>query len=342
MAKYSKSDAAKSLNISGDELKRRAKAAGFSDTESYYQSIGGVSAPIIDAISKEMVELDRQIDELTPYLSLTDEEKTAFLNKAIEQITPYYERKTAELEASLKEGKVRTAEDILTNIRQIDEETKAELQRFDLSQAETEEDFLNKLADITSTKEEDIAVKREDYRQRIETLKANQIQSGTLTSGIGAKKRAEQERLKQMEEAIVQRKAEADTTAVESAKKFTIDQISLARQAAEQQRIRKIGTPSEVASTQAEALQTAGLQDISQLKSPEELARQRAERGINPSYDNTQLPELQAEKQKAGIATAQELQADELARREQTYGLQRDKIMAERARKAASIAALRG
>ena len=339
---YSKSEAAKSLNISKGELEKRAKAAGFSDTESYYESIGGVSAPIIDAISKEMVELDRQIDELTPYLSLTDEEKQAFLNKAIEQITPYYERKTAELEASLKEGKVRTAEDILTNIRQIDEETKAELQRFDLSQAETEEDFLNKLADITSTKDEDIAVKREDYRQRIETLKANQIQSGTLTSGIGAKKRAEQERLKAMEEAIVQRKAEADTTAVESAKKFTIDQISLARQAAEQQRIRKIGTPAEVASTQAQALQTAGLQDISQLKSPEELARQRAERGINPSYDNTQLRELQAEKQKAGIATAQELQADELARREQTYGLQRDKIVAERARKAASIAALRG
>jgi len=339
---YSKTDAAKSLNISKEELVKRARAAGFSDTESYYDSIGGVSAPIIEAISKEMVELDRQIDELTPYLSLTDEEKQAFLNKAIEQITPYYDRKTAELEASLKEGKVRTAEDILTNIKQIDEETKAELANYDLRTAQTEEDFLNRLADITSTKDEDIAVKREDYRQRLETMKANQIQQGTLTSGIGAKKRAEQERLKAMEEAIIARKAETDVTAIDTAKTQTIEQYQLARKAAEEQRIRKIGTPSEVASTTAQALQTTGLTDINQLQSPEELARLRAERGINPSYDSTQLAELQAEKSKAGVATQQELQADELARREQTYGLQRDKIMAERAKKAAQVSALRG
>lgn len=339
---YDKGKAAKSWNISREELTRRAKAAGFDDTESYYNSMGGVSYPIIEAISKEMVALDRQIDELTPYLSLTDEEKQAFLNKAIEQITPYYDRKTAELEASLKEGKVRTAEDILTNIKQIDEETKAELARYDLSTAQTEEDFLNKLADITTTKDEDIAVKREDYRQRLETMKANQIQSGVLTSGIGAKKRAEQERLKQMEEAIIARKAETDITAIDTAKTQTIEQYKLARKAAEEQRIRKIGTPSEVASTTQQALQTTGLTSLDQLKSPEELARQRAERGITPSYDRTQLTDLEAEKQKAGVATAQELQADELARREQTYGLQRDKIMAERARKAAQVAALRG
>ena len=339
---YSKTQAAKSLGISRDELASRAKKAGFSDTESYYESIGGVSAPIIEAISKEMVALDRQIDELTPYLSLTDQEKQAFLNKAIEQITPYYDRKTKELEASLKEGKVRTAEDILGNIKQIDEETKTELAKYDLSQAQTEEDFLNRLADITTSKDEDIAVKREDYRQRIETLKANQIQSGTLTSGIGAKKRADQERLKTMEESMIARKAETDTTAITAAKTQTIDQYALARKAAEEQRIRKIGTPSEVASTQAQAMQTVGIQDINQLGSPEEIARRRAERGITPSLDQTQLPELQGERQKAGVATAQELQADELARREQTYGLQRDKITAERARKAAQIGALRG
>jgi hypothetical protein len=343
MAKgYSKTQAAKNLGISREELASRAKKAGFSDTESYYDSIGGVSAPIIEAISKEMVALDRQIDELTPYLSLTDEEKQAFLNKAIEQITPYYDRKTKELEASLKEGKVRTAEDILGNIKTIDEETKAELANYDLRTAQTEEDFLNRLADITSTKNEDIAVKREDYRQRIETLKANQVQSGTLTSGIGAKKRAEQERLKQMEEAIVARKAETDTTAITAAKTQTIEQYQLARKAAEEQRVRKIGTPSEVASTQAQALQTAGLTDINQLKSPEELQRLRAERGINPSYDNTAIPDLQGERQKAGVATQQELQADELARREQTYGLQRDKITAERAEKARRLSTLRG
>ena len=339
---YSKSAFAKQLGISGDELAKRAKAAGFGTTEEYYNSLGGSSYSLVKEISKQVVELDRQIDELTPYLSLTDQEKQAFLDKAIEQITPYYERKKGEIEASLKEGKVQTAEDILGNIKQVEEETAAELSRFDLTQAETEEDFLNKIADITTSKDEDLTVKREDYRQRLENLKVDQIQQGTLTSGIGAKKRAEQERLKAMEESIIQRKAEANTTQLETAKKYTIDQVALARKAAEEQRIRKIGTPSEVASTTASALETTGLQDINQLQSPEEIARLRAERGIKPSFDNTQLPELQAEQQKAGFATQQELQADELARREATYGASITKIKAEQAKKATQISALRG
>ena len=339
---YSKSQAAKSLGISGDELKRRAKAAGFSDTESYYNSVGGSSAPIVESITKQIVELDRQIDEMTPYLSLTDQEKQAFLDKAIQQITPYYENKKAEIEASLKEGKVKTAEDILTSIRQVDEETKAQLANFDLAQAQTEEDFLNRIADITSTTSEDLATKREDYRQRLEILKANQVQSGTLTSGIGAKKRTEQETLKAMEEAAIQRKAQAETTGVQTQEKYNLQNIALARQAAEQARIRKIGTPSEVASTQSAAMQTAGLNDIGQLKSPGELARLRAERGISPSDDRTQLTSLEGQRQRAGVATQQELQADELARRQQEYGSQIDKIKAEQARKASQISSLRG
>jgi hypothetical protein len=342
MSSYSKSKFAKELGISNSELEKRAKAGGFPSTEAYWVSMGGSSWKVVQEISKQVVELDRQIDELTPYLSLTDQEKQAFLDKAIEQITPYYERKKGEIEASLKEGKVQTAEDILTNIKQVEEETRAELESFDLTTAETEEDFLNKLADITTSKDEDIAVKREDYRQRLENMKVEQIQGGTLTSGIGAKKRAEQERLKALEESIVQRKAEANTAALETAKKYTIDQVALARKAAEEQRIRKIGTPAEVASTTASALETIGLSDINQLQSPQELARLRAERGITPSYDSTQLTELEAEKQKAGIATQQELQADELARREATYGASITKIKAEQAKKAASLASLRG
>jgi hypothetical protein len=339
---YSKSKAAANLGISGDELKKRAKDAGFKDTESYYVSIGGDAAPLIDSISKQMVEYDRQLEELTPYLSLTDQEKQAFLDKAIEQITPYYDNKKAEIEASLKEGKVRTAEDILGNIRQIEEETKAQLANFDLSQAQTEEEFLNKIGELTTNKDEDIATKTEDYRQRMENLKANQIQSGTLTSGVGAKQRAEQERLKAMELGQVENQYGQATTDTETAKKYSIDQIALARKSAEEARVRAIGGVTEAGMTQDAAMQTAGITDINQLRSPEELARKRAESGIVPSYDATKLTDLNAEKTKAGIATQQELQADELARRNAEYGSQRDKILAEQAKKAAQIKSLRG
>jgi hypothetical protein len=339
---YSKSKAAASLGISGDELKNRAKKAGFKDTEAYYTSIGGASAPLIESISKQMVEYDRQIEELTPYLSLTDEEKQAFLDKAIEQITPYYDNKKKELEASLQEGKVRTAEDILTNIKKIDEETRVQLENFDLSKAETEEDFLNKIGELTTNKGQDIAAKTEDYRQRMENLKANQIQGGTLTSGIGAAKRAEQDKLKAMELTDLENQYSQTQTATETAKKYTIDQIALARRSAEEARVRAIGGVTEAGLTQEAAQSTLGINDLSQLKSPEEMARQRAERATNPLYDKTALTDLEGERLKARESTAQELQANELAVRNQTYGLQRDKILAERAKKAAQITALRG
>lgn len=339
---YSKSKAAAALGISGDELKKRAKAAGFKDTESYWNSIGGAAAPLIESISKEMVALDRQIDELTPYLSLTDEEKQGFLDKALQEITPYYDRKKAELEASLQEGKVRTAEDILTNMRAIEEETKVALEKFDLTRAETEEDFLNQLADVMTSKGETLSAKREEYRQRLENLKAGQVQQGTLTSGIGAKQRAEQENLKAMEEAEIERRAATQQTALETGKKYNIETIQLARRAAEEERVRKIGGQTEADLTKQKAMGTLGISGYEQLKSPEELARARAERGVSPLYDQTALTDLESEKIRARQSTAQELQADELARRDVEYGAQIRKIEAERARKAATMSSLRG
>ncbi len=339
---YSKKKAAASWGISGDELNKRAKRAGYKTTEDYYYAMGGASYPIIESISKEMVALDRQIDELTPYLSLTDEEKQAFLDRALQEITPYYDRKKSELEASLEEGKVRTAEDILLDMRTVEEETHAQLQRFDLSQAETEEDFLEKLADLTSTTQETLDMKRQDYKQRLEVMKANQVQQGILTSGVGRKAREEQERQRVMEEASIQRQATDQQTGMETAKAYTLEQIQLARQSAEAERARKIGGTTEADYTRSQAMGTLGITDYSQLGSAEEVARKRTERGISPTYDSTSLMDLEAEKEKARQATAQELQADELARRDQSYGATIRKIQADRAAKAAKLSALRG
>ena len=337
---YSKSKMAASLGITPDEFKRRAKKAGFSSTEEYWNYIGGASAPLIEAISKQMVDMDRQIEELAPYLSLSAEEKQAFLDKALQEITPYYDRKTAELNASLQAGKVRTAEDILNYIRTTEEETTSLLSKYNLESAQNEEEFINRIADITSTKGEDIAAKTEDYRQRMEILKFDQIQKGVLTSGIGAKTRAEQDAQKQMQLSQIERGAQAQTTTAETTQKYNIEQIQLARQAAEQARVRAIGTPAEVDYTKQQAMQTAGITDPTQLKSPQELARLRAESGVVSETDASKLTELEAEKLRAREATAQELQAGELGIKEAQYGMTRDQILAERAKKAAQVAAL--
>jgi hypothetical protein len=339
---YSKSASAAKLGITVEEFEKRTRKAGFKNTEDYWNSIGGEEAPLRQEITKQIVELDKQLDELTPYLSLSDEEKQTFLDKAVQEITPYYDEQKKRIEEGLQAGKVQTAEDILLNIREIEDTTKQVLAKYDLSQAETEEDFINRISDITATSEEDLTLKREDYKQRIENLKLEQIQTGTLTSGIGAKKVSEQERLKNLEEQILNRQKESDITAAETAKKYSLESIRLARQTAEQDRIRSIGTPTEVETLKQKELENAGLTDMSQLESEQAIKAKRAESGVTPISDKYALQNLEAEKLKAKESTAQELQADELAIKEQEYGLTREQILAEQAKKRAQLAAYGG
>jgi len=165
----------------------------------------------------------------------------------------------------------------------------------------------------------------------MESLKANQVQQGILTSGIGAKKRGEVTTQQQMEEQALERKSQLATQTAETARKYTLDQVKLGRQAAEQARARAIGGQTEADYTKEQAMKTAGITDINQIGSAAELARKQTERGISPIYDKTALTDLNAQKVQARESTAQELQNDELARRQQEYGLIQQKLARKRA-----------
>jgi hypothetical protein len=325
----------------------RLKAAGKTLSNSkefakvYKQLKADPTYQLVNELTKQVVELDRQISDI-PAVELTDQEKAAFLNKAIEEITPYYNSKRAEIEAGIKEGKVRTAEEILTTQREVEESAKEALAKFDLNQAETEEDFLNQLADLTSTTNEEMVAKKTDFKQRIEDLKVDQVQSGILTSGIGRKAVGEEQDIASLEEQALLRGSEAQKTKLESAKKYNLESIQLARKAAEAERVRQIGTPEEAAATQQSALQTAGYSSLSELPSATELLRLQKERGISPIDDKTALTDLERERIKAQEATKEELEEDELARRDVEYQAQLRKIEAEKAAKASKLSAVRG
>ena len=334
---YSKKQAAKSLGISKKELEKRAKSGGFDSTESYWNSIGGAAAPITEALKKELIAIDRQLFEMTPYLSLSDEEIQQFLDKAIEEVEPYYTRKKSELESQLKEGKVRTAEDTLDLMRDIERETSEALQRFDLSTAATEEEFTDRLASLTARTEDEVAMKKDDWRQRIETSRLGQIQRGMFTSGIAGKERRELQERKELELDSVGRRAEEQETELGREKKFDLQQIQLAREAAQNRRIEAIGTPEEKTKTEQEALGTLGYESAGQLGSDAEIAQQRTKRGITPSYNKYAMTDLE-EKRRLGVESRKlELQEGELARRNQEYDMQRKNIMSERARKAKEL-----
>jgi hypothetical protein len=337
---YSKSKTAKQLGISKDELNRLAKEAGFKHTEDYVNANGGVAGLITkrlrDKVTKEIVAIDRQLDALWD-IGLTDAEKQQFLDKAIAEVEPYYTNKKMEIEKGIQEGSIRTAEDILVTMREIDDETTQKLAYYDLENSQTEEEFITRLADITSSGEEDKAIKLDDWRQRVETAKVNQIQTGIFSSGVGQKKRLELENRKQLELQALERKTGAAQTAEETAKKYNLEQIKLARQAAEAERTRILGSPEQQEQTRSAALATTGYSDISQLPSETELQAQRTARGVSPIYDRSVLTDLESQRLADIESTKLELENQRKAEKEQEYERQRQKLLADRAAKYSQI-----
>jgi len=340
MGTYSKSGTAKQLGISGDELKKRAKAAGYNSTEDYINASGGVAGILAkglkDSIIKDITEIDRQLDSLFD-IGLTQEEKDAFLQKAITEIQPYYDSKSKELQDSIREGKIRTAEDALATIKEVEQTTMQTLARYDLSTAQTEEEFITRLSDITATKGEDMALKAMTWRDRIETAKINQIQSGQFTSGVGAQKRQQLEQQKSLELGAVERKAQVAQTGLETEKKYTLDQIRLARESAQQARTRQIGAPVETEETKQSALGTLGYSDINQLPNQTELERLRTERGVSPIYNKTAVTDLERQRLADVESTNLELQKQHEAENTAIYEKQRQKLLADKAAKAAQL-----
>ena len=289
------------------------------------------SDKLIDEISDAIIELENQLNDI-PGVSLSQEEMDSFLEKAIEQVTPYYDTKKAEIEAGIKEGKTQAAEDILTDIRNIKAEVGEALQSLDISKAETEEEFVNTLADITSSRDEDIASKRFEWGERIKDAKQGQVETGVLTSGIGRKDIGNLESRQQAEQQAVERSAGAEETSLETGQKFDLERIALARQTVQRQREQQLGTASQEAETTSGALGTLGLSDMGQLPSETELARQRAERNTSV-YRPEALTDLGEEKSRAVESRKLSLQGEELSARQQREQAERNKIQSQISKK---------
>lgn len=291
---------------------------------------------LIDEVSNTIIELEDKLFSLG--VGLSQEEADAFLEKAINQVAPYYDTKTKEIEAGIKEGKVQAAENLLIDIRKIKEEIGTTLQKLDIDQAQTEEEFVNTLANITSTRDEDIATKKYVWGERIKELKQSQVQTGVLTSGIGRQEAQGTVGRQQAEEAAVTRDAATRQTSLETGQKFDIERIALARQTVQQQRERQLGTPTQEAATTTGALGTLGLTDMGQFGSEAELSRQRTARNI-PTYNPTALTDLGEERSRAVESRKLALQGEELAAKQQGEAAQRSKILSEISRQKQKIGA---
>lgn len=272
-----------------------------------------------------LIELDNNISNIAG-MSLSDAEKDMYLQKAMEQVKPYYEKKRAEIEAGIKEGKIRTAEDLLMEMRQVSEVVTNEIANLDASKAQTEEEFVNTLAEMTRSKDVDAEANRISWMERVDSARkeANQAGYSSDTGGFGLDSYNRQKRLAELSQSNIEGEFAAKKTAMETEKKYDLERIALARKAQEQKRMRIVGSPTEEAATKTALASTAGL-DENNLISEIEMQRRRAERGISPVYNSGALNDL-TEQEKIAIESRKlALQDDELAARKQTAYAQKSR-----------------
>lgn len=314
-------------SVPDNEL-RNAIRAGTTGTLGTLAS--SAASQLEDQLVNAISELETKLNTLP--MEITESEMEQFLQRAVEQVTPYYEKKIAEIEKGVREGKIRSAEDVLTEIREVRGETDILLRKWDVEQAETEEELADNLASITARKEEDLALKRDDWRQRIETSKMEQVGAGTLTSGVGRKYIGELLGRQELEEAGIERRAGEAEVEEKREVKYDLQRISLARESAEKERVRKIGTPEEEAVTTGAALGTLGYGRIEELPSRTEIARRRGEEPVT-TYKPEALIETEEERKRAIESRRMELVAQTRAEREQEKQALRTKTVSELARK---------
>jgi hypothetical protein len=316
---YSKSKAASSLGISKKEFEKRADNAGFDNTEDYWNSIGGNSAPIRQEIEKQILALDRQLDELPSQL-LDEEERETLLNKAISQVQVWYDDKSADMESGLREGKIQSAEDQIVFLRETEQEISEQLAEYDLAESENEEEFINRISALTARTEDEVASKTVQWRDRIENLKFEQVQKNTLTSGgAGIERRKLEEKGTAEVDALKERSAE-EATSLETSKKYNLEQIKLARESSQKRRIQSIGTPEETEAQKAAARDTLDLKAGESLGSRAEIEAGRTGRDVSPLKNAAQRrKDLETDRLERVESRRGELISDESAIKKREY-----------------------
>lgn len=295
---------------------------------------------LIDKVADDISELENKLNSVQQ-IGLSQQDLDTFLQKAIDQVTPYYEKKATEIEAGIKEGKIRNAEDLFIKMREFDQETRSQLAGYDIEQAQTEEEFVNKLAEITSNTQDQLELKRQAYSDRIKGLKNEQVQSGILTSGIGKQEVQNVQNQQATDERIIQESGQRDVTQAETAKKYDLQKVALARENIQNERNRFLGTDSQQADTISGIKDTLGVSDVNNIGSEAEIIRQRADRNTQV-YSPTAMTDLEEERKRAVESRKLSLQDEELSARREQANLEANKIYSKLNDKRSQLSYIRG
>ena len=283
---------------------------------------------MIDTTANTILDLEKKLNDVGNTVALTAKESDALLQKAIAQVEPYYNIKKAEIEAGIKEGTIRDAEDLYNQIQSVQNETNKLLSSYNIDEAQTEEEFINKIADITASSEENLAAKKIEWKNRIDDTKATQVQTGVLTSGIGKKRVGDLQEQQALQANTIASQAERAKTQTTTSQKFNLERIKLARETVQKERERQIGTEGETVSTIDKLNTTLGVQQGGTIGDRASVLEARAGRNVSTARPED-LTNITEERKRAIESRKLNLQADELAIRRQKEADARTKIMSE-------------
>lgn len=292
---------------------------------------GNTKQILVNEISNQMIELEDKLAKI-PNVTFSQQELDAFMQKAIAEITPYYEKKKLEIEKGIKEGKVRTAEDTLALISRVKMDVKNSFAKYDIDEVETEEEFVQKLAEITSSSTEAIETKTYEWTQRLDDAKLGLEKSGISSSGIGMKKIADLKARKEMEQAAIERRTEQAKAEQETVKKFSLDRVAIARKAITDDRLRRIGDPVATGQLESGAKGEIGLGADEEIGSEADIAYRRQQRDTK-MYDPTALDALDENKRTAQETTFTDIKQSEEDARQSEYESQRKAIQSQISKK---------
>lgn len=309
-----------------------------SDIESG-RAVGSLTPFLVDDISKQIIELEDKLANI-PGVSLSQAEMDAFLEKAIAEVEPYYNKKKAEIEQGIKEGKIRNAEDTLMLLRQVNTDVTNTLSKYDIDQAQSEEEFINTMSEITSARDENLETKRFEWKSRLDNAKQDLVSKDIYDSGIGRKEVNDLQTRQQQELSSINRIADESVTKEQTAQKFNLERISLARKAVADDRKRRIGDETQSAELENKARADIGLGTNDPLASDAELLYNRDARGITPRSPED-ITNLEEERRKAVESRKLSLQQEELDIRKSQEEAQRKAIQSEIASRQRQMNSLR-
>ena len=162
---------------------------------------------------------------------ITEETKARLQQQAMDLIKPYFDVELSNVTKQIGEQRLRTQEDYDQAVREIATSVTTELKKIDLTEAQSEEEFAQRMADIGATTEFNLDQARTAWADRMEGEIQGRVEAGLGFAGSTTERMGELERRRGSEMGELVRRGGVQQQAAETEAKYTKERAAAAREA---------------------------------------------------------------------------------------------------------------